>query len=151
MCRRWRVGHRKCCVGVEQVLFDDGPSSSSFDRRGPERHVQRGVCAQCGGIVPSDDNVQHEWFEFDNEPGFIRRWDHDCLHEARVRSDEDLDLGRDDPCRLERQGDAPRRRALAEGHHPAAGGIRVSAYNAVSVENIRTLVTFMESFAKARG
>ena len=35
--------------------------------------------------------------------------------------------------------------------HRSAGGIRVSAYNAVSPENIRTLVTFMESFAKANG
>jgi len=35
--------------------------------------------------------------------------------------------------------------------HRSAGGIRVSAYNAVSPENIRTLVSFMESFAKANG
>jgi phosphoserine aminotransferase len=35
--------------------------------------------------------------------------------------------------------------------HRSAGGIRVSAYNAVSPENIRALVTFMESFAKANG
>ncbi len=40
--------------------------------------------------------------------------------EGRIRPDDDLDLGRDDPGRLERKGDAPRRRALAEGHHPAA-------------------------------
>ncbi len=32
--------------------------------------------------------------------------------------------------------------------HRSAGGIRVSAYNAVSVDNIKTLVSFMESFAK---
>jgi phosphoserine aminotransferase len=35
--------------------------------------------------------------------------------------------------------------------HRSAGGIRVSAYNAVSPDNIRTLVSFMESFAKANG
>ncbi len=35
--------------------------------------------------------------------------------------------------------------------HRVAGGIRVSAYNAVSPENIRTLVSFMEAFAKANG
>jgi phosphoserine aminotransferase len=35
--------------------------------------------------------------------------------------------------------------------HRSAGGIRVSAYNAVSPENIRTLVSFTESFAKANG
>jgi phosphoserine aminotransferase len=35
--------------------------------------------------------------------------------------------------------------------HRSAGGIRVSAYNAVSVEDIKTLVSFMESFARANG
>jgi phosphoserine aminotransferase len=35
--------------------------------------------------------------------------------------------------------------------HRSVGGIRVSAYNAVSVENIKTLVSFMESFAKGNG
>jgi len=35
--------------------------------------------------------------------------------------------------------------------HRSAGGIRVSAYNAVSPDNIRTLVGFMEDFAKANG
>ena len=35
--------------------------------------------------------------------------------------------------------------------HRSAGGIRVSAYNAVSLENIKTLVSFMETFAKANG
>lgn len=35
--------------------------------------------------------------------------------------------------------------------HRSVGGIRVSAYNAVTVENIRTLVSFLESFAKANG
>ena len=33
--------------------------------------------------------------------------------------------------------------------HRSVGGIRVSAYNAVSVKDIQTLVSFMESFAKA--
>ncbi len=35
--------------------------------------------------------------------------------------------------------------------HRSAGGIRVSAYNAVSPDNVRTLVGFMEDFAKANG
>lgn len=35
--------------------------------------------------------------------------------------------------------------------HRTAGGIRVSAYNAVSVKDIETLVSFMESFAKSNG
>jgi phosphoserine aminotransferase len=35
--------------------------------------------------------------------------------------------------------------------HRSAGGIRVSAYNAVSVEDIKTLVQFMENFSKANG
>jgi len=32
--------------------------------------------------------------------------------------------------------------------HRSTGGIRVSTYNAVSVEDVKTLVAFMESFAK---
>lgn len=35
--------------------------------------------------------------------------------------------------------------------HRSVGGIRVSAYNAVSVENIKTLASFMESFVRANG
>ncbi len=35
--------------------------------------------------------------------------------------------------------------------HRSVGGIRVSAYNAVSVDNIKTLTSFMGSFAKANG
>jgi phosphoserine aminotransferase len=35
--------------------------------------------------------------------------------------------------------------------HRSVGGIRVSAYNAVSVKDIQTLVSFMESFARAAG
>mgnify|MGYP000863661705 CR=1 FL=1 len=35
--------------------------------------------------------------------------------------------------------------------HRSVGGIRASTYNAVSVENVKTLVSFMESFAKANG
>ncbi|MBK7858491.1 MAG: 3-phosphoserine/phosphohydroxythreonine transaminase [Archangiaceae bacterium] len=35
--------------------------------------------------------------------------------------------------------------------HRSAGGIRVSAYNAVSVEDIKALVSFMEVFSKANG
>jgi phosphoserine aminotransferase len=35
--------------------------------------------------------------------------------------------------------------------HRSVGGIRVSAYNAVSVDNIKTLVSFMDGFAKKNG
>jgi phosphoserine aminotransferase len=35
--------------------------------------------------------------------------------------------------------------------HRSAGGIRVSAYNAVTVDNIKTLVSFMERFAQSQG
>lgn len=35
--------------------------------------------------------------------------------------------------------------------HRTAGGIRVSAYNAVSLEDIEALVSFMEQFAKSHG
>jgi phosphoserine aminotransferase len=35
--------------------------------------------------------------------------------------------------------------------HRVTGGIRVSAYNAVTVQNVETLVSFMESFAKSHG
>ncbi|QSQ24686.1 3-phosphoserine/phosphohydroxythreonine transaminase [Pyxidicoccus parkwayensis] len=35
--------------------------------------------------------------------------------------------------------------------HRTAGGIRVSTYNAVTVDNVRTLATFMDQFVKTRG
>ena len=35
--------------------------------------------------------------------------------------------------------------------HRSAGGIRISAYNAVTVDNIKTLVSFMEQFAQTQG
>jgi len=35
--------------------------------------------------------------------------------------------------------------------HRSVGGIRVSAYNAVSVAQVKTLCGYMESFAKANG
>ncbi|HZH03325.1 MAG TPA: 3-phosphoserine/phosphohydroxythreonine transaminase [Myxococcaceae bacterium] len=35
--------------------------------------------------------------------------------------------------------------------HRSVGGIRISAYNAVTVDNIKALVSFMETFAKANG
>jgi phosphoserine aminotransferase len=35
--------------------------------------------------------------------------------------------------------------------HRSAGGIRVSAYNAVTVDNVKALVSFMEQFAKTNG
>ncbi|MBL8915587.1 MAG: aminotransferase class V-fold PLP-dependent enzyme, partial [Archangium sp.] len=35
--------------------------------------------------------------------------------------------------------------------HRTTGGIRVSAYNAVSVQDIEVLVSFMEQFAKSHG
>ena len=47
--------------------------------------------------------------------------------------------------------EAKKQRMVGLKGHRSAGGIRVSAYNAVSPENIRALVTFMESFAKANG
>lgn len=47
--------------------------------------------------------------------------------------------------------EAKKQRMVGLKGHRSAGGIRVSAYNAVSPEDIRTLVSFMESFAKANG
>jgi phosphoserine aminotransferase len=47
--------------------------------------------------------------------------------------------------------EAKKQRMVGLKGHRSAGGIRVSAYNAVSPDNIRTLVSFMESFAKANG
>jgi phosphoserine aminotransferase len=35
--------------------------------------------------------------------------------------------------------------------HRSAGGIRVSTYNAVSLEDVQALVSFMETFAKSKG
>jgi phosphoserine aminotransferase len=35
--------------------------------------------------------------------------------------------------------------------HRSTGGIRVSLYNAVTVENVKTLVSFMDQFVKTRG
>jgi phosphoserine aminotransferase len=35
--------------------------------------------------------------------------------------------------------------------HRSAGCIRVSMYNAVTVDNVKTLVSFMEQFAKKHG
>ncbi len=35
--------------------------------------------------------------------------------------------------------------------HRSAGGIRVSMYNAVTVDNVKTLVSFMDQFVKTRG
>lgn len=47
--------------------------------------------------------------------------------------------------------EAKKERMVGLKGHRSAGGIRVSAYNAVSPQDIRTLVSFMESFAKANG
>ncbi|HVE83771.1 MAG TPA: 3-phosphoserine/phosphohydroxythreonine transaminase [Myxococcales bacterium] len=47
--------------------------------------------------------------------------------------------------------EAKKQRMVGLKGHRSAGGIRVSAYNAVSVEDIQALVGFMESFAKANG
>ena len=47
--------------------------------------------------------------------------------------------------------EAKKQRMVGLKGHRSAGGIRVSAYNAVSPNDIRTLVSFMESFAKANG
>ena len=35
--------------------------------------------------------------------------------------------------------------------HRAAGGMRVSLYNAISLDDVKTLSAFMDSFAKRRG
>ncbi len=35
--------------------------------------------------------------------------------------------------------------------HRSTGGIRASIYNAVTVENVKTLVSFMEHFAQKNG
>lgn len=48
-------------------------------------------------------------------------------------------------------GDAKKAGMIGLKGHRSVGGIRVSAYNAVSVDNIKTLVSFMESFAKSNG
>lgn len=47
--------------------------------------------------------------------------------------------------------EAKKQKMIGLKGHRSAGGIRVSAYNAVSVEDIQALVGFMESFAKANG
>jgi len=47
--------------------------------------------------------------------------------------------------------DANKRRMIGLKGHRSVGGIRVSAYNAVSVEDIRVLTSFMEEFARANG
>ena len=47
--------------------------------------------------------------------------------------------------------EAKKQRMVGLKGHRSAGGIRVSAYNAVSRDDIRTLVSFMEAFAKANG
>jgi phosphoserine aminotransferase len=47
--------------------------------------------------------------------------------------------------------EATKHRMIGLKGHKTAGGIRVSAYNAVSVEDIRTLVGFMEDFARSNG
>ncbi len=47
--------------------------------------------------------------------------------------------------------EAKKQRLVGLKGHRSAGGIRVSAYDAVSVEDIRTLVSFMDAFAKSQG
>lgn len=47
--------------------------------------------------------------------------------------------------------EAKKNRMLGLKGHRSVGGIRVSAYNAVSVEDIQALVSFMDSFAKTNG
>jgi phosphoserine aminotransferase len=47
--------------------------------------------------------------------------------------------------------EAKKHRMIGLKGHRSVGGIRVSAYNAVSVEDIRTLTSFMEDFARANG
>ncbi|MFZ5445771.1 MAG: 3-phosphoserine/phosphohydroxythreonine transaminase [Myxococcota bacterium] len=47
--------------------------------------------------------------------------------------------------------DAKKANMIGLKGHRTAGGLRVSAYNAVSVQDIETLVSFMEQFAKSHG
>jgi phosphoserine aminotransferase len=47
--------------------------------------------------------------------------------------------------------EAKKQRMIGLKGHRSVGGIRVSAYNAVSVEDIRTLTSFMEEFARING
>jgi phosphoserine aminotransferase len=47
--------------------------------------------------------------------------------------------------------EAKQQRMVGLKGHRSAGGIRVSAYNAVSVGDIETLVSFMDAFARANG
>ena len=47
--------------------------------------------------------------------------------------------------------EAKKQKMVGLNGHRSVGGIRVSTYNAVSPEDVRTLVSFMESFAKSRG
>jgi phosphoserine aminotransferase len=47
--------------------------------------------------------------------------------------------------------EARKHRMIGLKGHRTVGGIRVSAYNAVSVEDIRALTSFMEEFARAHG
>lgn len=47
--------------------------------------------------------------------------------------------------------EARKNRMVGLKGHRISGGIRVSAYNAVTVDHIRTLVSFMENFAQANG
>jgi phosphoserine aminotransferase len=46
---------------------------------------------------------------------------------------------------------AKKQRMVGLKGHRSAGGIRVSAYNAVSLDDIRALVSFMEEFARTNG
>jgi phosphoserine aminotransferase len=47
--------------------------------------------------------------------------------------------------------EAKKQRMVGLKGHRSAGGIRVSAYNAVSLDDVKTLVSFMEGFAKTHG
>ena len=48
-------------------------------------------------------------------------------------------------------GAAKKERMVGLKGHRSAGGIRASTYNAVSLEDVQTLVAFMEEFAKKKG
>ena len=47
--------------------------------------------------------------------------------------------------------DAKKRGMVGVKGHRSVGGIRISLYNAVTVENANTLTAFMADFAKANG
>ncbi|HEY3594473.1 MAG TPA: 3-phosphoserine/phosphohydroxythreonine aminotransferase, partial [Polyangiaceae bacterium] len=48
-------------------------------------------------------------------------------------------------------GEAKRNKMVGLKGHRSVGGIRVSMYNAVSLESVKLLTSFMDEFAAANG